>query len=275
MKLGLMMLPLLAVLATGCSSLQNGLYRGYSATPLDKDSLKSYVELTEALQTSDGKGTPLVRKECFAPTFENAKEMATCEAERNQAVAALVFASEQLCMEHRRSIYGNEAGWNIGLGTMTNVFAGAATVSAVTRTKSILAALALFSNSERSLLNETVYKTMLVTAVDKKIVEDRKSQMTEIYNATKTPMSKFGMSDALRSVTTLHASCSFMTGLLKALDEGTQSTTAQRLLRLKANLASTVQERKALGDKAFPIETENLDARYKALSDLILKLESE
>lgn len=223
-----------AVALSGCASYFNS---DYAVGPLDAKSMDGYKALTNALQAPPASGDAVVPKACFAANLTPAT-VPECTAARNQAMAALVMASETMCVDHRRTLYGNEAAWNIGLGTMTNLFAGAASVVSSIHGKSILAALALFSNSERSLINETVYKQMLVTAVDKKIVESREVKGRAFYDALKAPIDRYSMHEALRDLTAFHASCSFMTGLQKALDEGTQGGDAQKRLRWKAELAS-------------------------------------
>jgi hypothetical protein len=165
-----------------------------------------------------------------------------CTVQRNQAVAALVISSETLCLAHRRSMYGNDAASNITFGTLTNVFAAAASTVTNEKYRPIYAALALFSNSERSLINETVYKQMLVTAVDKKLMEIRDSKMQGIYRALEKPINEYGMNQALSDVTRLHTSCSFMDGLQKALEEGTQNQIPQKILRLRETLRTLNNE---------------------------------
>jgi hypothetical protein len=67
---------------------------------------------------------------------------------------------------------------NIATGTLTSLFAGI--VLSPTITKSIFSALAMFSNSERSLVNEVVYKQILVPAVDSKIQQTRDTKARAI-----------------------------------------------------------------------------------------------
>ena len=234
-----------ALVLQGCASTaQDWLYKDYAAKPLSLGATSSYVALTQALQAPQGNhsaAAPLVQAYCFNATL-NATQAATCMAERNQAVAALAVGSEELCLSHRKTIYGNEATWNIGLGTLTNIFAGASAISTIEQSKSLLAALALFSNSERSLINETVYKQMLITAVDRKIVEMRDTRMQAIHSSLKLDMNAYSMHEALRDVITLHSTCSFMSGLQKALEEGSQAGPAQRTMRLKASLRSAMDD---------------------------------
>jgi hypothetical protein len=247
---------------TGCSVL----YGGYSIKPVNADTVTPYVQLTDALKSTKN-GAALVDASCFATTFpSNGLTADTCTSQRNQAIAALIIGSDNACMAHRRSMYGNEAAWNIALGTFTNLFAGAASVISAERSKSILAALALFTNSERSLVNETVYKQMLVTAVDKKIVEARDTKTLALYSAMKqNNIAAYSVHEALRDVLSLHNSCSFIDGLEKALREGTQDMSAVKIVRLRTNLQSLVAERMTLVVNASTQEQANgLDARIKA-----------
>lgn len=250
-------------LLQGCASTaQDWLYKDYAAKSLSLGASTSYMALTQALQSgqgADGRGPPLVRPICFSATSDTAQASA-CTAERNQAVAALVVGSDELCVNHRKTIYGNEASWNVGLGTLTNLFAGAAAIATAEKSKSLLAALALFSNSERSLINETVYKQMLITAVDRKIVEMRDNRMQLIYTSLRQDISVYPMHEALRDVITLHSTCSFMTGLQKALEEGAQAGSTQRILRLKAALRTAIDELASFS--ALPEKTQTSQADY-------------
>lgn len=268
------------ILLPGCANTaQDWLYKDYAARSLSHGAATSYVELTQALQANqgtDGKGQPLVRAECFNAELADA-EVPKCSVERNQAIVALVVGSEELCVNHRKSIYGNEASWNIGLGTLTNFFAGAAAISTVEVSKSALAALALFSNSERSLINETVYKQMLITAVDRKIVEMRDNRMQLVYTSLKGNIRAYPMHEALRDVIKLHSTCSFMTGLQKALEEGAQDGSAQKILRLKASLRAANDELAlSILSKASQDEYQNgLKSRITSISTALAAEESK
>jgi hypothetical protein len=67
---------------SGCGSLDERLYEGYAAKPLDSTALISYNALTSAL-TSPSNGAPLVRKDCFGMPNDTLAEV--CRAECNQA----------------------------------------------------------------------------------------------------------------------------------------------------------------------------------------------
>ncbi|MFL9881115.1 hypothetical protein PQR63_22135 [Herbaspirillum rhizosphaerae] len=222
----------------GCTHM----YQPYSAHPL------SSLELTTTYETLKAKTNTLITEpKCYAPL--SSADITTlggiCTQQRNFAISALVMTSAEECLRYRRGLYGNEAAWNITLGTATSLFAGGAAVAASAQGKSILGALALFSNSERSLINETIYKQMLVTAVDKKIVEMRDTKMLAIHTLMKSDVNTYPVYQAFSDVIDLHNTCSFVDGLQKALLEGTQGTSAQRIARLKQTLQSLQAERDA------------------------------
>jgi hypothetical protein len=255
---------LLVSTITGCGHLFNG----YSVQPMDLSKDGSYVKLKNALTSAEG--GPLITSDCFNPPKENkaatdAAITARCTGQRNMAVAVLVIASDEACLAHRRSMYGREATWNVGLGTLTNLFAGAASVVSAETTKSVLAAMALFSNSERSLMNENVYKQMLVPAVDRKIVELRDVKMRAIYASLKQNLTAYSIHESLRDVIQLHNSCSFIDGLQKALQEGTEDTSTHKMQRLRANLLLVKAELSGETDKTGA-HAVGLNERIKALN---------
>lgn len=254
----------ISLVISGCADISSG----YSIKPLSEGMDGSYGKLVAELQ-KQREGGPLLDKRCFKAVIKESDDPKPSDGQtqRNQATSALIIGSSEMCLAHRRSIYGREAGWNIALGTMTNVFAGAASVVHKESYRPVLAALALLSNSERSLVNETVYKQMLVTAVDKKIVEMRDTRMTQIYSMLSLPLDKYTVQEALRDVVALHSSCSFIDGLQKALDEGAQGTSAQKITRLKMNLASV--------ESQYERSTDKNGVAAQALKDRIQKISAE
>jgi hypothetical protein len=258
--------------AAGCSTMQSYAYRDYAAPELDDTSLKPFQKLVTALQTSSPElGGALVDKKCFASPVA-ASDAPGCQAARDQAVAALIVASDGLCVEHRKTIYGNDVSYNVTLGTLTNLFAGGAAIVNSARRKAILGALALFSNSERSLISDAVYKNVLVFAVDKKILELRNAQLLGIKSKFGKPIGEYSMNAALLDTVEYHQSCSFMNGLVKALDEGTQGGNLQKISRLRNNL---VQIEADLHRGPDPTMKTALDERYKAISDELKTLEAQ
>lgn len=270
MKNSLLVLCLTALLGA-CAQLKGAkesLYGDYSVEDLQKGT-GNYTKLVEALQMAKVKDEkPLVDKSCFAINIKDATSQSDCAASRNQAIAALIISSEGLCVEHRKTIYGNEAAWNISLGTLTGLFAGGAAVTASELNKSVLAALALFTNSERSLVNETVYKQALITAVDKKIMEMRETQARDIKSRTRQDINQYTMNDALQDVISFHSSCSFINGLQKALEEGTQNGAALKIVRLKAAIQSASLELANISTAERATKQELVNALSKRIADL-------
>jgi hypothetical protein len=251
------LVAVLSVLA-GCSHIKSFLYQDYGVGAITSDQAKKQSDLM----------TTLVSQDCFATAITDAN--GKCQAERNLAMAAIVVASEQLCTEHRKTIYGNDAGYNIVLGTLTNFFAGAAAIVDSERRKAILAALALFMNSERSLINESVYKSTINVAVDKKIVEIRIAKLQALKANFSKPITSYPVGVAEMDVMDLHYSCSFMHGLNKALEEG--SGTLQKIARLRGNLSAAEAElRKPLSGAAKTAAED----RYKAISTELQSLEMQ
>lgn len=232
----------LVVLLSGCAS--NALYKGYSVADASEATAEPYMQLRKiiakkAASKEGGAEDGLVDTECFG-ALSDENSINKCTQQRNEAVAALVIGSETQCLQHRRSIYGNDASANIALGTAAGLFAGWASVLTNTHPyrSSILGAMSLFATSERALVNETVYKTMIVSAVDQKIGEARASRALALKTNLGNDATKYTINQALADWVDFHNSCSFMTGLQLALAEGTQGANAQKMLRLRANFDS-------------------------------------
>jgi hypothetical protein len=251
-------LPLLVAIVTlsGCAATENQLYSGFAARQLSDDgALEPYGKLVKTLVRDKDSAVGWVDAACFASPVAD-KDRSACAIARNQTVAVLAVASSDLCVKHRQSIYGREATLNVTLGSLTNLFAGAAAVARSEAAKTLYAALALFSNSERSLVNETVYKTMIVTAVDQKIVETMETRAQALDQSQTKSIDEFGMHQALRQVIELHNACSFMNGLRLALAEGTRGSNARKVLVLRQNLATVGSEMaRACGTATPPTAT--------------------
>lgn len=210
-------------------------YRGYSSPEIDATITAPVDTIMKALLEGDesktGRG-PIITLQCAnAGTAVN--DPTRCIAQRNDAIYTLMTGSEQFCLIHRRSIYGRDASFNITAGTLTSLFAGISTVVTPTVTKSIFSALAMFTNSERSLVNEVVYKQMLVPAVDSKIVQTRDTKARAIAQHLKNDdLTTYPLSRAINDFMEFHNSCSFMEGLRLALADGVQNPTETRINNL-------------------------------------------
>src|SRR5262249_26570177 len=112
--------------------------------------------------------------------YDNSEKKGICKLKRNIVIGDLIFISDGMCIEHLKTIFGNNAVLNIFLGTLVNASSGAGTVVGGVLVKSALSALAFFANAERSLVNDTVYQSLLIPAIVKKIGEYRDKKRRDL-----------------------------------------------------------------------------------------------
>lgn len=273
------------VFATGCSIFpQDKLYSDYGVGTLTVDKESASVKLKDAITKSDGANTAgLVDANCFTvpiDTNNNSNTAVSCQQQRNAAIVTLLSASDDMCQAHFKTIYGNDSSFNIVTGSITNLASGIATATGGLGAKSALAAVAFFANAERSLVNETVYKNLLVTAVTTKIREARDAKAQALLpSKLKESINDYPMLMALHDVISYHYTCSFMFGLEKALKEGIQSTADSRRIRLEQErqfvefqLAAKI---KSLTDAGVALTDFDSDVAYKGLKDRLQTLNTE
>jgi hypothetical protein len=219
-----------------------------------------------------------VKPECFDAAASNTE----CKNQRNASIAGLMVISDEMCVAHVKTIYGNETAYNLTFGSLTNLFAGAAIVAGTQGAKTLFSGIALFSNAERSLINETVYKTMLVTSISKKIREGRLEQRNSmIKRMRENTITDYTMNEAVSNVMEYHNTCTFMFGLEKALEEGNQNGTELKKIAMERQLQKLTMEQRLLqteygGDKTkYQVDTgwKSMDSRIKALHEAIQALE--
>lgn len=262
-----------SMVLVGCSAYDSAVdhvadsaFRMYTAKPMyelknNNEVLKPSL-LNVVLKSENGK-EGIVDKACFT---SEANSGGKCKQERNIAISTLMLTSEEICLKHRRNMYGNEAGSNLFLGSFTNLFSGVATVISPATSKSIFSALALFTNAERSLINESIYKQMLVTAIDEKIVTKREESALNISVKMKESIEEYSVAQAMYDVSAFHSKCSFMEGLRLALDEGSGSANARRADSLKREISEV--ELKLQFMKQDPQLKERRDNLYRQLNEL-------
>jgi hypothetical protein len=233
------------------------------------------AQLVKALRTNESGFTPIPDK-CFTIPVSPA-DVEQCTQARNQIVSGLMIASDNLCEKHKTSIYGNEAISNISFGTLTSLFSGGAAVASAESTKTVLAALALFSNSERSLVNETVYKQMMITQIGAKVGQLRDNAKAELNQHLRSKIDEYSMVEAINGVVYYHNQCSFMNALQAAVNDGTAPNQRTKLAAMRAELSSLDAQisnlpaaTKVKGQPQF----DGLSARYTDLSNKIKALET-
>lgn len=267
------------VLLTGCAVFpQDSIYRDYAAPPLVYDAESAGPKLIAAIiKTSGANPTGLVEAGCLnAPVA--AAEAAKCQQQRNVALITLLTASDNICQSHVKTIFGNEAAFNITTGTITNIASGWGAIATGSAAKSVLSSIAFLSNAERSLVNESVYKNMLVTAVTKKIGEARTNIKSSISAKFSSSVDSYSVLTSINDIIGYHDTCAFMYGLQKALEEGSQPNAESRRVKLeqdKHDLEIYLQTRKTLIGAAAATTDEGLlgaRARVKAIEEELLKI---
>lgn len=240
-------------------------FQRYVAKPLyNVDEGKTIIKpsLLDAVLKTKGNPNGIVSMHCYTPNAGDG----ICKEERNVAISTLMMASEEMCLEHRRDMYGYEAGANLILGSFTNLFSGAATVISPATTKTVFSALALFTNAERSLINEAVYKQMLVTAIDKKIVDKREIAALGIHRKMQQPIDKYSIAQAMYDVSAFHNKCSFMEGLRFALVEGSGNPNARAVDALKREISEVNLQLQLT--KNDPVLLKRREVLYDSLNEL-------
>nr|VFK48569.1 MAG: hypothetical protein BECKTC1821D_GA0114238_10626 [Candidatus Kentron sp. TC] len=267
-----------AILLSACGIFpQESMYADYSAPPLKYNKNSAASKLIGSIRKTNANPDGMIDNKCFIKSTATANPT-DCQLQRDAALLTLLTESDNLCQKHLKTIFGNDAAFNISTGTVTNLTSGAATVFGGATTKSALSAVAFFSNAERSLVNETVYKNMLVTAVTKKINDTRSEKRSAITLKFDTGIDEYSVLESVSDVIDYHRVCSFMHGLQKALDEGTQTTPATKKARLdqeKRDLESYIQNRKnvlgrsAASDKGIDGAKKRIEAIDEVLVNMI------
>lgn len=222
---------------SGCSSILQNLSQGYAAAPLELG-LRDGKE-RESTKLLNSIRTNLKADVCFSDQYDPAKAQ-DCQGIRNIAVATLMIESNYLCVEHLKSIYGNEAVANITAGSVATFSSAMAAVTGGVQAAANLSALSTFSNAERALFNETIYKSLLTTAIGTKIRQMREEKGKALVNSASENYGKYRIEQALVDVLGFHESCSFFRGLEVALAEGTQVTPETKRTQLEAKIQAQV-----------------------------------
>ena len=171
-------------------------------------------------------------RDCTDKEFSEGKFNLECGiSSQDLAISKVLIESVEICTNHMKTIYGNDAAWNISSGTFATFTSGWAAISSGGQAK-LLSALSAFSNGERSLVNETIYKNQVTASIGIKIGEMRE----EKGNAIRSKIGKddYSVAQAEYDLLDFHNSCSFYAGLQKALKEGTDTTPALKLSQLEA-----------------------------------------
>ncbi len=222
-----------AMLASGCGILNPFQDNDYSVANITSDTTDKPSEVEKLRRSLVAQ--KFIDQSCFEAAGST---NSNCQAGRNNVMYEIITRSDVACNDHLKSMYVNDAAYNVILGSLTSLFAGAASVVSGVRAKSNFAALGFFSSAERSLINDEVYKTILVPAIHTKIVETRALKRAGLRELFLKPVEKYPTPLALSDAVEYHYSCSFMDGMRQALKEGTNETKAL-VLRDQARRAET------------------------------------
>lgn len=214
----------MALVLSGCKS---QVFKDYGVEPLVKEGqpisgISVVNTLRNAVTKPDANGkAELVKDECFNEATDTG---GACKAGRNRAMAALRMASDELCQDHIRAIYGNETAANFGMGTAATLASGWSTVSGALPTKTTLSAISTFFNAERALVNEVYFKDKVVTAITAKIRQARTEKAAQLDTHYRDSLTDYPLMQALSDMVSYHYTCSLVYGLEKALEEGQTSS---------------------------------------------------
>lgn len=249
----------------GCGAIDRRVNEGYAAAPLDLSTDHSATLRTMIKAQVQGVDA------CFANS--TTLEATACASKRNQVISMLMTESVYLCTEHLNSIYGREAAFNIATGSIAALSSGFAAVATAGRA-STLSALSAFATAERSLVNETVYKSMLTTAIGTKISQLREQKGGALLKRKAETIESYGLEEAIQEALMFHDSCSFRVGLQVALAEGTQTTSESKRGQLEAKALQLMNQINAYATmKQFQPTSYALDANgtTKSITDPFLK----
>ena len=250
----------LLMVATACSMFQgwqDAAYRDYHVAPFTKDDFQS------ARNTAFGSPTP-----CLSTDAGSAANRGPCEHGRYIYATALLSLSYERCERHMATIFGNEAAWNIATGTGTTLAAAAATGVPGVGAKTAFGALATVFSGERSLVNEQVYKTVVVPKIAESIRTERISIRQKIATGLTKPITEYPVVSAELDAIDFYRACSFMNGLTSAFN-----TAAEQ--KYTASVEQQSKER-ALESEIARVQRQIAEAKLaKAPTATITALETE
>lgn len=125
---------------------------------------------------------------------------------------------------------------------------------------------------------------MVAQAVTMKIREAKTEQRKEILKKIKTDISQYTMDESLLDAIDYHQTCSFMFGLEKALEEGTQNNSDNKRLKTRNELEQKLKlalielddrQRVKAADATTDPQIKKLTERINALNDQIKSIDAE
>ena len=134
---------------------------------------------------------------------------------RNNLLNELIMISNEQCNIHKGSIFRNQATWNIGIDTVTNVLSVLGTVANGEAIKANLAAGASFVGSTKNLVSQEIYMKQLSQTVIMALDNARAVYGEKISLGMSKPYVDYPVYAALTDIQEYHRRCSFYYGLVE------------------------------------------------------------
>lgn len=135
--------------------------------------------------------------------------------EKEPLIAEMIALSDRKCTWHKATIMANANVWNIGAGSATTLFAGAASVVTNAQTASVLAAAASATSGIRALANQEIYGDALTATILSAIDLKREKQRIGIIQKLEQTIPDYSIASAIRDIQEYHSSCSLMQGVVE------------------------------------------------------------
>ena len=216
---------------------------------------------------NDGKTIDLTNED-----FQKKIKAVSTKQERNDILNEIKTLSDNECEIHKAFIISNSNTWNVGTGTLTNIFSGLGTFVGGEHAKSVLSAGAALSNSTRSLVNEEVYVKSLATSILSAINKKRETIYNTIKSNKELPLDKYSVWDGIEQLEMYHQSCSFanaITELSNALGnrKATKSEIESKILFLENAIKENGTLQSGYDPKPLMLEIETLQKQYISASE--------
>ena len=183
----------------------------------------------------------------------------------------MVALSDEKCNRHKAEVMADDKMWNIGMGTITTLFSGAASIVKHIGTTTGLAAGATMTSGIRTLANDEIYQGKLLTVILKAIDKKRKERLEKISTSIREmseSKTEYGytITEAIHDVQSYHFSCSLIAGLVE-IDEALDERKKTRI-ELTRDIMEINKELKKCEDSKSETQAENckkLKERHKEL----------
>lgn len=176
--------------------------------------------------------------------FEMLFTIAKTKEPRNALLTRLRLASDDLCNAHLSNMRATATNINLGFGTATSLFTGAAALS-TGGTAQTLAAVGAFTSASQVRFSEEVYRNNFADALIRVIQAERATKRSKLDNGMSQESDLYPVEQGILDIREYHDACSFFNGMAvitaKASDTRpqTQSAIKQRIDSIKATAEKT------------------------------------